>query len=426
MAGPAFIMLIATVVGGGCNFLYQLFMLNNIENLAELNALLAILYIVTVPALAVQNVLIRYVAKFNALGRDDVISWLIRRLLVFSFVAGVVLAIFLFIFLSIPQVHTILNLTETAPILILSVTVLVGLLGPVGMGPLQGLQQFTYFGLQSVGTYVLKLVLGIVLVLLGFGLAGALGGVLIGMAFGTGFSLFVVRKYLLTPGKAVESKEIWWFTLPVMVGVLCYTVLSNVDVILAQTLLPSGPPTNAANNYAAASSLAKIVLFLPSAVSAVMFPKMSKAHAERGKTNRLLNTAFGMAFALSGLIIAVYLLFPYQVLSILSPGLSQYHTQIAPLLQGLSIAMMFLGLSNLFMLYGLATDGHAYIVIMGLSILVLGTLVGGVMLTGTIFTPGILTIIMIATGLFSVVLSGIYLIIVEREWRPQTTRRRTN
>lgn len=425
MAGPAFIMLIATVVGGGCNFLYQLFMANNISNLAELNALLAIQYIVTVPALAIQNVLIRYVAKFKALGRDDAISWLIRRLLVLSLVAGVVLSIFLFIFLNIPQVNTTLKLTETAPILILSATVLIGLIGPVGMGPLQGLQQFTFFGLQSVGTFVLKLIIGIVLVLMGFGLAGALGGVLIGMTFGTGFSIFVIRKYLLTPGKAVESKEIWWFTVPVLVGVLCYTVLSNVDVILAQTLLPSGP-SNDANNYAAASSLAKIVLFLPSAVSAVMFPKVSKAHAERGKTNRLLNTAFFMAFALSGLIIAGYLLFPSLVLSILLPGMSQYHAQIAPILQGLSIAMMFLGLSNLFMLYGLATDGHAYIVIMGLSILVLGTLVGGVVLLGIVFTPEILTIIMIATGLFNVVLSGIYLIIVEREWRPRNARRRAN
>jgi O-antigen/teichoic acid export membrane protein len=412
-------MMLATVVGGGCNLLFQLFMANNIPNLAELNALLAIQYIVTVPALVVQNVLIRYVSKFKALNRDDAISWLIRRLLVLAFVAGVILSLVILIMLSVPEVRSFLNLTGGTPILILSATVFVGFIGPVGMGPLQGLQKFTYFGIQSVGSYALKLVMGMALVLLGYQMAGALGGVLIGATFATVFSLFIIRKYLFTPGTAVESREIWWFTLPAMAGVLFYTVLSQVDMIVAQALLATDP----ANYYAATANLAKIVLYLPSAISAVMFPKISKLHAERGSTNRSLNTAIVLSFLASALVILAYLLFPNLVLSILLPGKSEFHSQIAAILPGLSVAMMFLGLSNLFMLYGLATDGHVYIVIMGLTLLVFGLLVGGVVMLGIFLTPELLTLIMILTGLFSVILSGIYLILVEREWRPSNPRK---
>jgi O-antigen/teichoic acid export membrane protein len=415
MAGPTFILLIASVVGGGCNFLYQLFMANNIANLAELNALLAIQYIVTVPALAVQSLLIRYVSKFKALGNDGAISWLVRRLFVMTFVAGVVLSLVLFVFLNLPQISEGLKITETLPILILSVTVFVSLVGPVGMGPLQGLQLFTDFGIQSVGNYLFKFVVGAVLVLLGFGLTGAMGGVLMGMAFGAGYSIYVIRRYLLTPGKAVESKEIWRFTVPASVGILCFTVLTNVDVILAQVLLDSGP----ANLYAAASTLAKAVMFVPTAVSAVMFPKVASLHAGRESTSRLLNAAFMLSFLMSMLVVGIYVLLPNVVLPLLLPSLSSSHALIIPVLQEVTVAMMLMGLANLFMLYGLATDGHAYVVIMGLSVAFLGVLLGASVAFGTAFTPQIIGHLMLLTGLLSVALGLAHLFVVERNWRPR-------
>jgi O-antigen/teichoic acid export membrane protein len=420
MAGPAFIMLIATVVGGGCNFLFQVTLAGYkpfSDEMAELNTLLALLYIVAVPATAVQNMLIRYVSKYHALNRDDVISWLMRRTLVLTVVAGVIFSILLIVFLNIHEVRTTLKLTTTLPTLLLAIGVFIALVSPIGQGPLQGLQRFTSFGLLSVGNFILKLSLGVGLVFLGYGVSGAIGGAVIGLAFSAGLSFILVRKYLLKPGNAVESKEIWWFALPAMIGVLCFTILTNVDVIFASILLPK----DQANIYAPASMLAKIILFLPGAVSSVMFPKMAKAHAEKSETAHILKTAFGMTLFLSGLVALAYVFFPDLIVSVLIPG-NIYRDFIPELLPPLGIAMVFLGLANLFMLYGLATDGHAYIVIMGLSVLVLVALVGGVVAVGIIFTPMILSLIMVATGLFIVIMSAIYLVIIERDWRPRSKR----
>jgi O-antigen/teichoic acid export membrane protein len=414
MAGPAFIMLVATVVGGGCNFLYQVMMANLIPNdLAELNTLLAILYIVTVPSTAVQNVIIRYVSKYHTLGEDTVVSWLLKRVLLFTAVAGVVIAILVVVVLSIPEVASTLKISSNLLVLLLAIGVVISLVSPVGQGTMQALQRFTAFGTMTVGNFTLKLTMGVGMVLLGLGVAGALGGVVIGIAFATGVSFFLVRRYFFLGSKAVEGKEIWLFTIPATVAMLGFTILTQVDVIIATSLLP----LEEASYYAAASSLAKIILFLPGAVSTVMFPKISKAHAEKGETHRILRTSFMMTLALSGMVVAVYLFFPDLVLSLLLPA-NPYRDLIAPILQGLGVAMLLLGLANLFMLYGLATDGKAYITIIGLSVLVLGALVGLTIASGTPFTSKILVLIMNATGLFIVVLSGIYLIIVEREWRP--------
>ncbi len=417
MAGAAFIMLIATVAGGGCNFIYQVMMANLIPgDLAELNSLLAILYIVTVPASAVQSVLIRYVSKLNALGKQDNISWLMRRILVLTAVAGVAVAILLVLVLSIPEVAATLKISSNMGVLLLGAGVLITMLSPVGQGPLQAFQRFAAFGTLTVTNFILKLTMGVGLVLLSFGVAGGVGGVVIGLAVGTGLSVFLVRKHLVHKGSPFESKEIWRFTVPATVAQLCFTVLTQVDVVFAASLLPK----DQASYYAAASSLAKIILFLPGAVSTVMFPKISRAHAVKGETSRILRTAFLMTLALSGLVVVAYFLLPDFILSILIPA-NPYREMIAPILQGLGVAFLLLGLANLFMLYGLATDGHAYVTILGLSVIVLVSLLAATVLAGIAFTPTVLVLLMIATGTFIVVLSVIYLIIVDREWRPMKT-----
>ncbi|MDW5562519.1 MAG: oligosaccharide flippase family protein [Methanomassiliicoccus sp.] len=418
MAGPAFIMLVATVVGGGCNFLYQIIMINTIsDELAELNTLLSILYIVTVPSTAVQNVIIRYVSKYHALGQDNVVAWLLKRILVLTSMAGVAIAILLIIVLGMPDVAATLKLTGTLPILLLAIGVVISMVSPVGQGTMQALQRFTPFGSVTVINFALKLTLGAGMVLLGYGVSGALGGVIIGLAFACGASILYVRKYFFMDGTAVESRDIWRFTIPATVALLGYTIITQADVIFATSLLPA----TEADVYSAASQLAKIILYLPGAVSTVMFPKISKAHAMRSRSeegNRILKIAFAMTLALSGLVVAVYFLFPDFVVNILIPG-NKYKDQIAALLPWLGVAIMFLGLANLFMLYGLATDGHAYIIIVSSSVLVMLSLVGALVAAGVLFTPMMVVAIMFITGLFNILLSGLYLFVIEREWRPR-------
>ncbi len=242
------------------------------------------------------------------------------------------------------------------------------------------------------------------------------------MAFACGASIIFVRKYFFMNSTAVEGKDIWRFTVPATVALLGFTIITQLDTIFATSLLSS----NEADVYSAASQLAKIILYLPGAVSTVMFPKISKAHAIRSRvgneSNRILKIAFAMTLALSGLVVAVYFLFPDMVVNILvssSKVTPAAKAQVAALLPWLGMAILFLGLANLFMLYGLATDGHAYIIILGLSVIIMFSLVGIIVALGVFFTPMLVVLVMLLTGLFAVVLSGIYLFVVEREWRPR-------
>ena len=413
MGGPALIMFIATVGGGACNFFYQLMMQNLAAlELSEINTFLAILAIAGVPSTAISTVLIRYTAKYNAQGHNGRIAWLMRRTLLLALALGVVAGLAIVAVLSIPVVRTSLNLTSTAGIALVGIGVLLSLLLPVGSGPLQGLQRFTAYGISYGGNYLIKLALGVGLVVLGLGVAGAVGGAVAGVAFGVAFSMLAMRKHLALKGERAESGEIWRFTIPTTMAALGYTVLTNVDVILAALLMEKDP----ANVYAAATRLASIILYLPGAIAAVMYPKIAKLHAQRHSTWKVLRTSILATALLSGTVALAFILFPELVLNILVPN-NPYLPQMAPPLQVLAVAMALLGLANVFMLYGLATDGHAYVFILLLAVAVLIALVGGIASTGMLFTPQLLAEAMALTGGFIIALSSLYLFAIDREQR---------
>ena len=413
MGGPALIMFIATVGGGACNFFYQLMMQNLAAlELSEINTFLAILAIAGVPSTAISTVLIRYTAKYNAEGHDGRIAWLMRRTLLLALALGAVAGLAIVAALSIPEVRTSLNLTSTAGIVLVGIGVLLSLLLPVGSGPLQGLQRFTAYGISYGGNYLIKLALGVGLVVLGLGVAGAVGGAVAGVAFGVAFSMLAMRKHLTLKGERAESGEIWRFTIPTTMAALGYTVLTNVDVILAALLMEKDP----ANVYTAATRLASIILYLPGAIAAVMYPKIAKLHAQRHSTWKVLRTSILATALLSGTVALAFILFPELVLNILVPN-NPYLPQMAPPLQVLAVAMALLGLANVFMLYGLATDGHAYVFILLLAVAVLIALVGGIASTGMLFTPQLLAEAMALTGGFIIALSSLYLFAIDREQR---------
>ena len=413
MGGPALIMFIATVGGGACNFFYQLMMQNlAAHELSEINTFLAILAIAGVPSTAISTVLIRYTAKYNAHGQNGRIAWLMRRTLLLALALGAIAGLAIVAVLGIPEVRASLNLTSTAGIALVGIGVLLSLLMPVGSGPLQGLQRFTAYGISYGGNYLIKLSLGVGLVVLGLGVAGAIGGVVVGIAFGVAFSLLAMRKHLTLKGERAESGEIWRFTIPTTMAALGYTVLTNMDIILAALLMEKDP----ANVYTAATRLASIILYLPGAIAAVMYPKIAKLHTQRRSTWKVLRTSILATALLSGVVALVFILFPELVLNILVPN-NPYLPQMVSPMRVLAVAMSLLGLANIFMLYGLATDGHAYVVILLLAVAALIALVSGIASTGMTFTPLLLAQVMALTGGFIIVLSSLYLFAIDREQR---------
>lgn len=419
ISGPAFILIIATVLGGGCNFLFQIVMQNTISNqISELNTLLSILYIIAVPASAVQSVVVKFVSKYKAENNDGAISYIMRRTFILVAGLGAAIGIITSFILCTDSVRGALKLTSTTAIVLIGVAIFFSLLQPVGSGALQGFQKFTKYGTQSMLNYVLKLVVGFGAVIVGYGVAGAIGGVIAGIAFASILSLFLVRDYMLKKGSPVKTDEIWKSTVPSMVGMLCYTILTNVDIIFGAILFDKDP----ANYYTSASTLAKVALFLPTAVVGAMYPKIARAYEEGRDPSPILKRSLILMLALSITVCSVYVVAPEFILNVLVPGVYPVN-ETAPLMRTLAIAMLFIGLANIFMYYGLAVNAHSHIVIMGLSVMVLIGAIAFLSLAGIVITPYLLSIIMIVVGLLNASLCAIVLKLSKRKPRLMMTLR---
>jgi O-antigen/teichoic acid export membrane protein len=356
------ILFTVTVIGGVCNYLYQVFMLKSltVEDYAEVAAILSLFYIVTMPAQTVATMLTRYSSKFIAEGRQAQISWLLRRSLWISLSISVAMVAVLYA--SMPWLVSYLALTSDLPLMIMLTGLIISMMTQVGYGLGQGLQRFNLISLHTLVWPIGKLLFGIVLVIAGFGVGGAIGGVMVGMTFGMMVLLLGIRDRLSDPGSPItkeDSRSIMVYLVPVLVAVICYGILTNIDIFLANHYLDKSQ----AGLYSTVSTLGKIILFLPGAIGTVMFPKITHAHTTKEDTVRIMRRSIFWNIALSGFAAAAFLLLPDFLLGLLTSVSVDNYSIAGPAMQVLGISMMFFGLTSLFMNYGLATNRHQYIAV---------------------------------------------------------------
>src|SRR5439155_22437945 len=147
------------------------------------------------------------------------------------------------------------------------------------IGLLQGLAHFVWMGSALIVQAGSRLVIGVGLVLLGLGVDGAFSGATAAIAVSLGVAAIpLMALYRAARGAtAVElgAAETRFFGLAAVV-LLAYAALTNIDAVLARSLL--GPAR--ARAYAGAITMGKIVLFAPIAVGFLLLERTARAHAK--------------------------------------------------------------------------------------------------------------------------------------------------
>ena len=395
----------ATVIGGVFNYVFQFFMMKSlsVESYSELAAVLSLFYIITVPTQTIGTMLLRYTSKFMAEGRQQQVYWLIKRSLWITLAISAVMVVVILV--TMPWLMSFLSLTSDLPVIIMLFGLVVAMVTPIGYGPAQGLQRFTLLGLNTIASPIGKLIFGVILVVAGFGVAGAMGGVIIGTAFGMMVVIIGIRDHLGKHGSpitAADARSIKIYLIPVTIAVVCYGIMTNIDIFLANHYLLKTD----AGLYSTASTLSKIILFMPGAIATVMFPKVTAAHTRSEGTVRIMRRSIILTLLLTGLLAMGFLLVPETVLRVLT---NTAYLGAAPALQILGLSMMFFGLASLFMNYGLATDRHQYI-----TFVLLFTVVEVLLLVLFHSSPVEIAYDMLVSSLLMCVISWIYM---ELKWR---------
>lgn len=158
-------------------------------------------------------------------------------------------------------------------------------------GFLQGEEQVVLLGLVRIGDALGKIVVGLLLVVLGWGATGALGG------FGVGALLIVVAGAVLIGRElrpalgGLRLRTLWRSAAGVALVQALVSALATVDLVLVAALSFDSAD---AGSYQASMILSRVPLFLAGAVGVAVFPLLARDPDGAG----LVRTAFRLYLAL--------------------------------------------------------------------------------------------------------------------------------
>ena len=349
------LLFLCMTVGNVLSFLYQAFMSRalTIEEFGMLNSLLSFGMIISLPIQTLNTTIANLTSHLKAREAYHNILKLLYSMLLKVSIVGVVGILTFFLFSN--HLKDFLNMPSIYPILVIGTIILFNIFMSVTFGILQGLQSFIYLGITGGLNALLKLAFGILLVYLGLGVEGALGGIVLGM-FVVCFASIVVLRFLLhklnaqNPDSKSENYTFssFSYSMPVLIALLCFTSLTNVDLVLVRHFFSP----EEAGNYAVAAVLGKAVLFLPGAIVLAMFPIVSESHALKADSYHLLKKSLALAGLLSLAGVQVFIFFPELLVTML---MGAKHASVAPLVRLYGVAMFPFVFINIFMFFNLAT-----------------------------------------------------------------------
>jgi O-antigen/teichoic acid export membrane protein len=236
---------------------------------------------------------------------------------------------------------------------------------PVYLGTVQGLELFRWFAAIAIAAAVSKVVFAAVFLNAGFGVAGALAAFLMSSLLATGAGYTVIRSHVHRPaiGGVVDYRSLGAYLIPVGLTTICFMALSNIDMILVRYFFSA----EVSGRYSIAQMVGKIFLFLPSAISLVMFPRSSGLHAQKDQTSAVLYKSLVYAGILCILATLFFNAFPAFVLRVLTGKVFPESILLGRLF---GVSMSFFALSYIMMMYFLSVNDTRFIpVVLGCVVL---------------------------------------------------------
>ena len=283
------------------------------EEYAALTALFGILILESVSSQVIQSATATLAARYRARDEEAALHAFVRRWSLRIGAAGAALGALILV-LS-PIIASALALPQFS-VALLGLTLFLALVLTFALGLLQGLARFVWMGTALMAQAGVRLLVGAALVYAGFGVDGAFSGATAAIAGG-----LVIATIPLVPliraarGASVTHElgatETRFFILSAVV-LLAYAALTNIDAVLARSILPA----EQAGAYAGAITMGKIVLFAPIAVGFLLLERTARAHAKGEDTHRALYFALGVVLVTSGPVAAIYVLAPEFVVPI--------------------------------------------------------------------------------------------------------------
>ncbi len=365
----ATLMFLAVAIFNILSLLYQIYMVRNLspQDYGILNSLFSILVIISIPSGTLQMVVTKFVSTSHASNHYEKINHLLRSFTKKTSVFGLI--IFLTFLFASGATSSFLHISSPLLIVMLGAVAFFSIILPLAQGVLQGLQKFAYLGSTMIANSGLKLILGIIFVQVGYGVMGAMSALAISIV-ATIILVFIILASVLpktstsspdvsplepnNTNTEINFTEIHSYFYAVTIVLLCFMILTNIDVVLVKHYFQ---PMEA-GYYSIAQMVGKIILFLPVAITLVMFPLTSELHAQTKETSHLLKKSLLYVGVLCGTAALICVVFPNLIIKLLA---GRGHLRCIPLSRFFAVTMFFYAMVYVFLFYHLSIQQFGFI-----------------------------------------------------------------
>jgi O-antigen/teichoic acid export membrane protein len=287
------ILLFVLMMGANvCNYLFQIIVGNlmEVESYAQVNTVLALVSVLSIPTTIITMICARYIALNAAMEDESGIVSVIRVLLQFTAVVAVVLIVA--ILLSMNVITRTFTLHSKWYVVGALAIAIVNLCLSITAGMLQGMKRFFPYGVQSIISALGKLVCSVILLWIGWNVFGVIAAVMIGIVLAIAYGLrhvghYVRKAFAHKETRGIELSEFMRYALGTIVAQGCIVALTSGDILLVKAYFTD----TEAGLYSSAMVIGKIAMYLSTAIIATLFPMVVEKYQKGENTVPLLKKA---------------------------------------------------------------------------------------------------------------------------------------
>lgn len=278
--------------GNVCNYLFQIVAGNlmEVESYAQVNTVLAIVSVLSIPTTIITMICARYIALNTSIGNEHKIAAVLRALFQFIIIVAIILMIaMLFLMNGITQIFALDSRWYVIGALAIAI---LNLCFSITAGTLQGMKQFFPYGVQTILTALGKLVFSVGFILIGWSVYGVMAAVVIGIVLAIGYGLrymgnYVKEAVLRKEKSGLDAREFLRYSIGTVVAQGCVVALTSGDILLVKAYFSD----TEAGLYSSAMVIGKISMYVSTAIIATLFPMVVEKYEKGENTVPLFRKA---------------------------------------------------------------------------------------------------------------------------------------
>ena len=305
------VMVGGSLIANGINYLYHLIMGRMLgpASYGILASIFSVLYMVSVVPMSTNFAIVKFISSAKD-KKERIAIYKSLKDLVMKVAIGISILVFLFS----PQIANFLKIEQISNIRLIFIIVFFSLMTLVNQASSQGRLNFFGVVVPMIISSLTKFLFGVVFVIIGLSVGGAVFGIVLASIFAYIISLRYVKKFKeRVVNNKFDTKPFLKFAFPVLMQALAFTSIFTVDLILVKHFFPPFE----AGLYAALSTLGKIVYFAAQPITQVMFPIVSGRRAKGGGYKKVYYLSLVATLSISSIIVLFYYLFPNIAIGLL-------------------------------------------------------------------------------------------------------------